>query len=387
MDLPAVICDNGTGFVKCGFAGDDFPTSTFPALLGRPTLRFKEELLDVELKDVMIGDECTPVRSMLELRHPLEHGVIKDWDDMKLLWDYTFNEKLKVDPTERRIVLTEAPMNPKKNRERMVETMLEDYQFQGCFVEYQAKLCLYAQGLTSGVVIDSGDGVTHIVPVSEGYVLHHLIKRIDVAGRDITRYLIKLLLARGYAFNSTADFEVIRELKEKLCYTASDWEMEKRLALETTSLVETYNLPDGRTIKCAQERFQAPEVLFQPDLIDVESVGMAEALFNVIQNSDIDVRSSFYEHIVLSGGSSMFPGLPYRLGVDLKELYIRKVLKGRDDLFSQVPFKINIEDPPRRKHFVFIGAAVLGQVMASNNDAWITKQEWEEVGPNIVWQK
>ncbi len=324
---------------------------------------------------------------MLELRHPLEHGIIKDWQDMEHLWDYTFNEKLHIDPTERRIVLTEAPMNPKRNREKMVEMMMENYGFQGCYVEYQAKLCLYAQGLSSGVVVDSGDGVTHIVPVSEGYVLQHLIKRIDVAGRDITRYLIKLLLHRGYAFNSTADFETVREIKEKLCYTASDWELEKKLALETTSLVESYNLPDGRSINIAQERFEAPEVLFQPDLIDVESPGMADALFNVIQSADMDIRAQMYEHIILSGGSSMFPGLPYRLKRDLKAKYIDKVLKGRDDLYERVPFKMNIEDPPHRKHFVFNGAAVLGQVMADKPEFWISKAEWEEEGPNVVWRK
>ena len=121
-------------------------------------------------------------------------------------------------------------------------------------------LVLYAQGLLTGVVVDSGDGVTHIVPVWEGTVLPLLIRRLNVAGRHITSYLIKLMQLRGYAFNRTADFETVRQIKEKLCYVGYDLEVEKRLALETTTLMASYTLPDGRVIKIGRERYEAPEV-------------------------------------------------------------------------------------------------------------------------------
>lgn len=130
-------------------------------------------------------------------------------------------------------------------------------------------------GLLTGVVVDSGDGVTHIVPVFDGYALPHLTRRLDVAGRDVTRYLIKLLLLRGYAFNRTADFETVRQIKEDLCYVGYDLELEQKLAQETTVLVEEYKLPDGRIIRVGSERFEAPEAMFQPHLVDVESVGVA----------------------------------------------------------------------------------------------------------------
>ncbi|PAA60410.1 hypothetical protein BOX15_Mlig018591g4, partial [Macrostomum lignano] len=174
----------------------------------------------------------------------------------------------------------------------------------------QAVLTLYAQGLLTGVVVDSGDGVTHICPVYDGFALPHLTKRLNIAGRDITRYLIKLLLLRGYAFNASADFETIRQLKERLCYVAYDIAQEERLSLETTVLVEKYTLPDGRVIKVSGERFQAPEALFQPHLVDVDGVGVAELLFNTIQQADMDIRPEFYKKIVLSGGTTMYPGLP-----------------------------------------------------------------------------
>lgn len=325
----------------------------------------------------------------------MENGIVKRWDDMQHLWDYTFYEKMQVDPTGRKILLTEPPMNPLKNREQMCEVMFERYNFGGVYVAIQAVLALYAQGLSSGVVVDSGDGVTHIVPVYESTVLNHLTRRLDVAGRDVTRNLIALLLRRGYALNRTADFETVRQIKEKLCYVSYDLELDQRLSEDTTVLVESYTLPDGRVIRVGSERFEAPECLFQPHLVDVEQPGIAEFLFNTIQAADVDVRSSLYKAIVLSGGSSMYPGLPSRLEKELKQLWLTKVLKGdperlnvcrahssfgSDLLTKSQKFKVRIEDPPRRRHMVFLGGAVLANIMADKHDMWITKQEWEEQG-------
>ena len=182
--------------------------------------------------------------------------------------------------------------------------------------------------MSSGVVVDSGDGVTHIVPVYQNTVLSHLTRRLDVAGRDVTRQLIALLLRRGYAFNRTADFETVRQIKEKLCYVSYDLELDHKLAEETTVLVESYTLPDGRVIRIGSERFEAPECMFQPHLIDVDQPGIAEMLFNTIQSAEVDVRSSLYKAVVLSGGSSMYPGLPSRLEKEIKQLWLTRVLNG-----------------------------------------------------------
>lgn len=388
MSIPSnkvVVCDNGTGFVKCGFAGANFPTSIFPSLVGRPVLRAEEKVENVQLKDIMVGDEASLLRSMLQITYPLDNGIVRNWEDMLHVWDYTFQEKLKVNPKESKIMLTEAPMNPQQNRKKMLEVMFEHYGFKSVYISIQAVLTLYAQGLLTGVVVDSGDGVTHIVPVYEGFSLPHLTRRLDVAGRDVTRYLIKLLLLRGYAFNRTADFETVRQMKEKLCYVGYDLELEKRLAQETTVLVETYNLPDGRVIRVGGERFQAPEVLFEPHLIDIEGPGMGEMLFECINKADVDTRTEFYNHIVLSGGSTMYPGLPSRLEKEIKKLYGQRVAKGNKDSIAK--FKCRIEDPPRRKHMVFLGGAVLAEIMKDKDHFWINQQEYKEQGPDQVLKK
>ncbi|TQS34377.1 hypothetical protein Golomagni_05242 [Golovinomyces magnicellulatus] len=385
MAEPPIVLDGGTGFLKVGYAAQNFPEFQYPSIVGRPMLRTEEKGNDdFVLKDVMCGDEAATARSMLQLSYPMENGIVKKWDDMQHLWDYTFNEKLKVNTAGRKILLTEPPMNPLKNREQMCQVMFERYQFGGVYVAIQAVLALYAQvtGLSSGVVVDSGDGVTHIVPVYESVVLNHLTRRLDVAGRDVTRNLIALLLRRGYALNRTADFETVRQIKEKLCYVSYDLELDKRLSEDTTVLVESYTLPDGRVIRVGSERFEAPECLFQPHLVDVEQPGIAEFLFNTIQAADVDVRSSLYKAIVLSGGSSMYPGLPSRLNKEIKQLWLTKVLGGNPERLNK--FKLRIEDPPRRRHMVFLGGAVLANIMADKENMWISKQEWEEQGPRLV---
>ena len=175
-------------------------------------------------------------------------------------------------------------------------------------------------------------------------VLNYLTRRLNVAGRDVTRQLINLLLRRGYAFNRTADFETVRQMKEKLCYVSYDLELDHKLAEETTVLVESYTLPDGRVIRVGSERFEAPEILFQPHLADVEQPGIAEYLFNTIQAADVDVRSSLYKAIVLSGGSSMYPGLPSRLEKELKQLWLTRVLGGD-------PTRLSVSVPPPKLRF------------------------------------
>lgn len=351
----------------------------------------------------------------------MENGIVKKWDDMQHLWNYTFYDKLKIDPTGRKILLTEPPMNPLKNREQMAEVMLEGYNFGGVYVAIQAVLALYAQGLSSGVVVDSGDGVTHIIPVYESTVLNHHIKRLDVAGRDVTRNLIALLLRRGYALNRTADFETVRQIKEKLCYVSYDLELDKQLSEDTTVLVESYTLPDGRVIRVGSERFEAAECLFQPHLVDVDQPGMAELLFNTIQGTDVDIRSSLYKAVVLSGGSSMYPGLPSRLEKELKQLWLTRVLGGDPERLNVRPRKSycnprhrRLTEPteiqgthrgsPTTKTHGLLGWCCARQPgksstfpfhllshktnikcqIADKDDMWVSKQEWEEQGARAL---
>ena len=164
----------------------------------------------------MVGDEASAARAMLEVTYPLNEGRISNWEDMEHLWSYCFHNKLGLpsDKSDKQILLTEPAMNAQKNREKMGEYMFEKFNFGGVAFELQAILTLMAEGNVTGAVMDSGDGVSHVIPVFEGLIQTDAIKRLNIAGRHVTEYLIKLLMIRGYAFNSSANFEVIRELKE-----------------------------------------------------------------------------------------------------------------------------------------------------------------------------
>lgn len=348
-------------------------------MIGRPVLRAEEDLLgDVELKDVMVGQEAADMRRALEITYPVENGIITNWDDMELIWDHVFHDRLGVDPAGKKLMLTEAPMNPERNRKRMVTTMFEKYELGAVQIWWQALLTLYGQGMDTGVVVDSGDGVSHVVAVYDNMVIPHLTRRLNVAGRHITRYFTKLLLLRGYSFNRSADFQTVQEIKEKLAFVARNPDVERRLAAETTVLMENYTLPDGREIKVGRERFEAPEALFQPGLVDVEGDGLSDMVFNMIQDADMDLRPTFYKSIVVSGGSTMYPGLPSRLEYDIQQRYLKEIARGDEKKLRRMG--ISVLDPPQRKHLVFAGAAYISHTMRNSDAFWITKAEYEEMG-------
>lgn len=362
--MSAVVIDVGSGLCKAGFAGDDSPRLVFPSIVGRA--RHSGTMVGATVQDAFVGYEADTRRTLLSLNYPIEHGVVTAWDDLEKIWSHAF-DRLKVSPDEPRpVLLTEPPLGPKMNREKMVELMFEAFDVPAVHVGIQGVLALFSTGHSTGVVLDIGDGVTQAVPIYEGFGLMHAATRIDLAGREVTEYLMKILRERGYLFATSSEREAVRELKEQLGYVALDFDAEMSAGEEEE---RSFVLPDGQPLTIGNQRFRCCEVLFRPALIGREPGGVQHALLDAIQRCDVDVRKRLFGSAFVAGGGSMFPGLVARVERELREA-------------APAGTEVNVAAPEERKYAVWVGGSILATMTAPQ--IWIRKAEFEEAGPAVV---
>ncbi|KAL7665225.1 Actin-related protein 3 [[Candida] zeylanoides] len=411
MGTPAVVMDNGTGLTKLGFAGNDSPSFVFPTAIattkaggsGSSSANAKSSFLSskrgLEDLDFFIGDEALSAANgpSYNLSYPIRHGQIENWDHMERFWENSIFKYLRCEPEDHYFLMTEPPLNPPENRESTAEIMFESFNCAGLYIAVQAVLALAASWTSSkvadrsltGTVIDSGDGVTHVIPVAEGYVIGAAIKNIPLAGRDITLFIQSLLRDRGEADTS---LQTAERIKQQFCYVCPDIVKEfnkfDQYPQEKFAqyIVEYADKNRSSVVDVGYERFLAPEIFFNPEIFSSDYLTpLPTVVDQVIQASPIDVRKKLYKNIVLSGGSTMFKDFGRRLQRDLKDL-----VKERIELSERLSggakssgVDVQVISHKRQRNAVWFGGSLLAQTAEFKSYCY-TKQDYDEYGPSIV---
>nr|XP_033777897.1 actin-1-like isoform X2 [Geotrypetes seraphini] len=369
-DVPAIVIDNGSGLCKAGISGETTPRSIIVPVIGK-TKSKTNTAGGCFSKDYYVGKEAQAKRDVLHLKYPLERGIISSWDDMEKIWKYVYKQELKTKPQERPLLMSEPPLNPLHNRTKMTEVLFETLKVPAMYMSIQAILALYESANTTGLVLDCGDGVTHAVPIFEGYCLPHAVSKLHIAGKDINDYLKKLLSDSDHSLEYTTDRDIINDIKEQLCYVALDPSEELKKA--ANEIGKNFELPDGNNIQITYQLFRTPELLFSPSTIGTEAPGVHKMIFHSAMMCDTDIHSTLYGNMVLAGGSTLFPGFQERI---LKELQL------------QVPSDVSVRivETPDRKISAWVGASLITS-LTSFKPMWVTSSDYKEFGPIVVQRR
>lgn len=403
MSKPAIVLDNGTGYTKMGYAGNVQPNYIVPSLIS--VLAESKKGADknsIPDLDYYIGAEATEKRADYNVDYPIRHGIIDNWDNMEKYWARCIYQYLCCDPEEHYFLLTEPPMNTPENREYTAEVMFETFNVPGLYIAVQAVLALCAslltkktgsgkQGAVTGTVIDSGDGVTHVIPVFEGYVIGSCIKHIPLAGRDVTNFIVQQLRDRGEPLIPEAALDIAKQIKESFCYVCPDLVKEYGKYDKDPTRFQEFKGKHPKTnkeytIDVGYERFLGPEIFFSPEIFSSDfTVPLPTIIDQTIQACPIDTRRHLYKYITLSGGTTMFKHFVKRLERDVK----RKVKERYNFTKEKYPnldvkeIECNVVTHPFQRFAVWFGGSMLA-AQAEFMTFFHTKAEYQEKGPRIA---
>jgi len=330
-------------------------------------------MVGLDQKDLYVGDEAHQKRGVLKISNPIEAGIISNWEDMEQVLFHTIYAELRVTPEGHPMLISEPPMNPKINREKLTQMMFESFNVPALYLGIQSVLGLYASGRTTGLVVESGDGVSHTVPIYEGYAVPHAIQKMSLAGRDVTTYFQQILKDRGYNFSTSAEFEIVREIKESLCIVALEYDKKIKDYQDAKEPDAPYTLPDGNTITIGNERYRCTEIMYQPQMAQKEFEGIHKFAFDSIMKCDGDIRKDLFENIILAGGNTLFQGSQERMLKEVKSL-------------AHSTMTVKVSDPKERKYTVWIGGSIVAS-LSTFQAMWISKEEFEEKGAGLVHKK
>jgi len=402
--LPAVVIDNGTGYTKMGYAGNTEPQYIVPTVIstqdGKGYQKAATQKKGIEDLDFFIGDEALAMSKTYDTFYPVRHGQVENWTHMEYFWEHCIFKYLRCEPEDHFFLLTEPPLNAPENREYTAEIMFETFNVPGLYIAVQAVLALAASWTSrnvkertlTGTVIDSGDGVTHVIPVAEGYVIGSSIKHIPLAGRDITAFVQQLMRDRNEPIPPAESLEVAKRVKEQYSYVCPDIVKEyTKYDTEPAKWLKQYVGTNSvtkkpYTVDVGYERFLGPEIFFNPEIFSSDFLTpLPKVVDDTIQTCPIDVRRGLYRNIVLSGGTTMFKDFSKRLARDIKrsvDYRIKRTEELSGGKIKPTPLDVNVVSHHMQRYAVWFGGSMLASTPEFYNVCH-TKKQYDEIGPSI----
>lgn len=364
MDSNPIVIDNGSGTIKAGYSDDDAPRSVLATVVGKPTM--PGVLVALDQRDFYVGDEALERKGVVRLQYPIANGLIADWNEIGKVWEHIITKRLNSNPEEQGLLFTEPPLNPKENREKMAKIVFEDLNAPFLFLGVQTVLSLYAYGGTTGLVIDVGESMTNVSPIYETFEIPFCCSRLPLGGKDLTLYLQDSLRKRSRHSSVAEEIEWVQWVKERGCQVAADCESAAK-SVETKEV----KLPDDNTVvTLGAERYLTPEILFNPEMIGKDLQGLHKYTAECICKCEQEIKKELYKSVILSGGSTLFPGMETRLEEELRRLVGPKT-------------KIAISASPERRFSSWIGGSLVAS-LASFSAMCVTRNDYNETGPSII---
>ncbi|EGC32974.1 hypothetical protein DICPUDRAFT_88965 [Dictyostelium purpureum] len=366
MDKKIVI-DIGSYYIKVGYSNEDRPRLIVPSTIGRP--RFLDLSRDLCDKPHYIGSEAISKKGILALKYPIEYGVVSNWDDMEKILVYIFNE-LNVNTEEYSVIIAQSPIDTNKNKEEITKVMFETFNVQNLYIGIQQELTLKSIGLKTGLVVDSGDSSTLIVPVIDGVVERNSVVLLKIGGRDITDYLFKLLNENGNKIYQY-DKNIVSQVKENFGFISLDCYNEQQQE------EKEYQLPAGKMINFTNEVFKAPELIFNPSLHQIPMDSIDRLIYETIMKfNKKEIQKDLFSNIVLTGGNTKFKGFKERL-----EKEMHNVLSSNEG--ECVTIKITSTSEPL--YSSWLGCSLIET--SHYNSKNYSRFEYDKVGPSIIYSK
>ena len=365
--LPNIIIDLGANSIKFGFSCDLYPKYVIPNILGRVKPNLFSPIKNYD--NFYCGYDALYNSCSLDLSYPLldNEGKFSFKEEYKKdyekLFHYIFKEKLQIDEVNYNILLIDSIFTSSKEHEIIAQILFEKFKIFNLHFEPQCIMSLYSTSKSSGLIINSGEISTEIVPIYEGYIISNCINKFPIGGYHLTQRFMEKYKNDFEMFNVSNKYYMAQKIKEKYSQifpTRKDYEDIMNKNDNDTNKLE-YNLPDGNIIELNKEIYQIPELIFNPnDSFNIQSQTLPEIIVDTINKCEISTRKELFNNIILGGGNTCIKGFEQRLKTEINN--IRKKNCGI----------ISLEE---RGYSAWIGASRIS-TWGSFDTQWITRTEF-----------